>query len=919
MAATLPPALLAAGKVLNLSNPFATNPADAQLLLALLHWTTAGLAVPVSLLALRCFRHARTAEALFLVVGFPWLGILNCLAVANLLGPTDAPTVTAIGWSVRWLATLTLALAIGGGPVANRDGLARRILVFGLVGGSVLLSTLSGMAVLGGPLFLPHTTSLWDLFALLALGFATLLLWTSLPSERSLPFLLGVLLVAALPQALSLILSLLPKAPPDSHFLLSGWINLWVSAVLTGGLLLERRQQARNQQQVEQLAHEQLQTTTAELERVDRKLVEQESSLRMLEKAVETMSIGVTITDRHGKILYVNPADAQMHGYEAGELLGADARIFAADPGVSAVALPENQAWTRERVNITRSGRSFPVRLISDQVRNPSGELIATVTICEDISERQQIQQALERRDRILEAVGLAAERLLGDHPWEGNFDDVLERLGQATGVDRVYMNLEYESRSAEGVTRSWAPPDGNLDETAGVVRLPPRSGLFLRWRDRLQHGETLHGPVQLLPQDERRILETRGVRSFAAVPIFVRSEWHGYLSLEDCDAHRHWSSAELEALKIAAGTLGAAIQRKQTNSALAASEAKFRDLLESANDLIQSVSPEGHFLFVNRAWRETLGYTEEEVLELRFLDIVRPDYHEHCQQVLRYILTAGTLGRVVVAFVARDGREILVEGSLNCRYEEGKAVATRGIFRDISERQVVDRMKQEFISMVSHELRTPLTSIIASLGLLNSGKLQDKPARVQELLGVAYRNSNRLLQMINDLLDVQKLAANKMSFSLEAISLAPLLSEVLGSVQSFADAQSVRLLLDEDIGASLRVRSDRHRLHQVLHHLLANAIKFSPAGGAVNLGAKPDGQRIQIAVQDQGKGIPEDFHGRLFDQFTQVDSSTTRPHGGSGLGLSIVRGLVEGMGGQVAVTSQVGQGTTFFVDLPAA
>jgi PAS domain S-box-containing protein len=671
-----------------------------------------------------------------------------------------------------------------------------------------------------------------------------------------------------------------------------------------------------------------------EAERARRR--QSEKQLRMLETAVETMSTGVTITDMEGKILYVNPAAARMHGYGVEELMGEKARRFAALPASTGdsgssetqeLAPPAggwqdpDEPWTRERVDATKDGLPFPVRLTSERLHDGDRDPIATVTICEDLRDRKRIHEALAGRDRILEALGLAAERFLSsDASWEAGIEEVLERLGRATGVDLIYIVLikELEPFAPKRVFLSWETPGGSAEKTFSEgLGLPERVDLFARWEDRLREGHTLHGRVAELPADERQVMETTGVRSFVVVPIFVESTLRGYLSMEDGDPEREWSPAELRALDTVARTFSASIQRREGERALQASEEKYRDLLENASDLIQSVSPDGHFQYVNRAWRDTLGYTAEEVKTLMLWDVVRPEYPGTERDVVEQILTEDGRGRIEALFITKDGREITVEGSVNCRYVEGMPVATRGIFRDITERKRAERMIQDFISTVSHELRTPLTSIIASLGLLESGKLKD-PERISELVSVAVRNSNRQLQLINNLLDLQKLAAGKMSFRIEPIAARPLLEEALVEIRAFAATKEIELELAE-ADPELELLGDRDRLLQVLNNLLSNAIKFSPDGERVTVSARAvEGGDVRLTVADRGTGVPEEFRHRLFERFTQLDSSSRRRVGGSGLGLSIVKGLAEGMNGSVHLDAEVERGATFHVDLPA-
>ncbi|MEM9553948.1 MAG: PAS domain S-box protein [Acidobacteriota bacterium] len=670
---------------------------------------------------------------------------------------------------------------------------------------------------------------------------------------------------------------------------------------------------------------------TAELERAEVERLSQERLHRqaerlrqMLHKAMEVTSLGVTVTDMDGKILYVNPADARMHGYEVEELLGQDVRIYAADTEEGAMPITTTpEPWARERLNRHRSGEAFPVRLVSDRVNDEDGRPIATVTLCEDIRDRLRIREAIERRDRILEAVAFAAETFLAESRWQEGVGEVLARLGRATRVRRVELVLSADGVFGEQLLRyRWScteagderleTPDDQVSTASSDQPMLPSE-----WRSALERGEAIYGS---LDDTDVALAASLGpdAGSWAIVPVFVQSGFRGRLALEDRDAERRWSVAELESLRTASRTVGASIQRHEDEEALAASEAKHRDLLENAHDLIQSVSPDGRFQFVNRAWMQTLGFDDTEVPDLKIWDIIKPPPGEEPRDVLQDMLTAESRGREEAVFVAKDGREIAVEGVVTRRFVDGLPVAVQGIFRDITERKAVDRLKQEFISTVSHELRTPLTSIIASLALVDSGRLDSQPERAAELVSVAHRNGGRLLKLINNLLDLQKLAARKMTFRKEPLDVATLLEEAADSLGAVAAERKVSIEV-RPLAKSMRVIGDHDRLMQVLHNLVSNAVKFSAANDVVELSASRRGQRVMLAVRDEGPGIPEEFRARLFEQFTQADPSKTRTSGGSGLGLSIVKGLVEGMDGTVDVVTEVGSGTTFMVDLPRA
>jgi signal transduction histidine kinase len=225
--------------------------------------------------------------------------------------------------------------------------------------------------------------------------------------------------------------------------------------------------------------------------------------------------------------------------------------------------------------------------------------------------------------------------------------------------------------------------------------------------------------------------------------------------------------------------------------------------------------------------------------------------------------------------------------------------------------------VKSQFVSVVSHELRTPLTSIKGSLDLINSGQIGPVHPQIRPLLDMASKNSRRLAHLIDDLLDLQKIEAGEMSFKLARVDVAALLEEAIQSHQGLAEKFNVNLERDIAQGTPLFVKGDESRLMQVLANMISNAAKFSSDGGAVTVGAKPAGGTIRIFVTDHGAGIPPGAKEKVFGRFTQLDSSDQRRTGGTGLGMNISREIVEAMGGAIDYESELGVGTTFFVDLP--
>ena len=244
----------------------------------------------------------------------------------------------------------------------------------------------------------------------------------------------------------------------------------------------------------------------------------------------------------------------------------------------------------------------------------------------------------------------------------------------------------------------------------------------------------------------------------------------------------------------------------------------------------------------------------------------------------------------------------------------ERKLLGAMITFRDISDRQKVDRIKSEFISIVSHELRSPLTSIRGSLGLIASGKMVELPEKAQLLLETAVRNTDRLARLINDILDVERLETARPRLQQTATTTTELVRQAMDSVKMIAEEAGVFVRYQVD---HLAAQVDPERVVQVLTNLVSNAIKFSESGAYVTVAAAQDVEAIRFSVTDTGRGIPPEKLDMIFDRFQQADSSDIRSKGGSGLGLTIARAIVRQHGGRIWVESTVGVGSTFTFVLP--
>lgn len=237
--------------------------------------------------------------------------------------------------------------------------------------------------------------------------------------------------------------------------------------------------------------------------------------------------------------------------------------------------------------------------------------------------------------------------------------------------------------------------------------------------------------------------------------------------------------------------------------------------------------------------------------------------------------------------------------------------------FQDITEHKRLEQLKNQFVSTVSHELRTPLTAIRGALGLLLGNAFGEPPPQMLAMLQMANQNSQRLLTLVNDILDLQKVEANQLQFQFKPTDLAVLLQNAVQELASYAAQHQVSIELALKTTETI-LTADPDRLMQVVANLLSNAAKFSPAGTKVLLELELlNPELLRLSVTDQGPGIPESFQKRIFQPFSQSDAADNRERGGTGLGLTISKAIVEKHHGQISYVSTVGQGTCFIVDLP--
>jgi len=367
--------------------------------------------------------------------------------------------------------------------------------------------------------------------------------------------------------------------------------------------------------------------------------------------------------------------------------------------------------------------------------------------------------------------------------------------------------------------------------------------------------------------------------------------------------------------------------ERQQTDAALRESEERYRDLFENASDLIQCLTIDGYFLYVNRAWLTTLDYSEIEVQNLKIFNIIHPDFLNNYIEILQRVHSGEQFPEIETAFMTKNGEQVWVAGSINCKFTDNKPVAIRGIFRNITERKLAEaeiryalekekqlvELRARFITTASHEFRTPLTTILMSAKLLEQfgdRASEDKKRLYLERIQIATK---RMTQLLDDVLLIGKAEAGKLEFNPAPLLLEKFCHDVVEEMQMSASSKHSIIFTNQ--AQQITANVDEKLLRYILNNLLSNAIKYSPKGGNIDFHLSVEAGKAIFQVHDRGIGIPPKDTEQLFHSFHR--GSNVENISGTGLGMSIVKQCVDLHAGEISVTSEVGIGTTFVVILP--
>ncbi len=354
---------------------------------------------------------------------------------------------------------------------------------------------------------------------------------------------------------------------------------------------------------------------------------------------------------------------------------------------------------------------------------------------------------------------------------------------------------------------------------------------------------------------------------------------------------------------------------RHRMEEALRASEAFARAVMDHMLEGLVIVDDTSSIVSLNREAERMFGYRREELIG-RHVGLLLPDDAQPEAEAFLRAARQRAMGRITEwAARRKNGQVFRVELALFA-FESGGRRFFAGNLRDLSGREEVERLKAEFVATVSHELRTPLTAIRGALGLLAGGLVGPLSDEARQAVHVAERNARRLMTLINDILDLERLEQGRVEMQFGEVRLADVLQRAADTIGPVAADQGIAL---EVPSTSVRAWADGDRLTQVVVNLLSNAVKFSPPTSVVTVGVVESPDWVEVRVTDRGRGVPPAFRDVIFERFRQVSTSDAREKGGSGLGLAIAKSIVERHGGLIGVDSEEGRGSTFWFRVPPA
>jgi PAS domain S-box-containing protein len=631
-----------------------------------------------------------------------------------------------------------------------------------------------------------------------------------------------------------------------------------------------------------------------------------------------------------GRLRYVNPAWRETLGYTESEveklsvfdILHPDSKEHCID--IFGRVMSGEDVGSIEAEFVTKDGRAIAVEGDAN-CKFLDGKPVSTQGIFRDVTDRKRAEAQIAHAQSLMLALSKAAaavQRARTPSEVYRTVGDEVAKLGYHTtiltltddGSQLEISHLTFESRALRAAEKL-------TGLSSARVRFEIRPGSVYDQAVKQGKARFAEQPGELiseaLPKLGRRLAKQvaglLGLAESISAPLTVGGEAVGVLYIMGDGL----TEDDIPAVTAFANQTAIALQNARLYHALAEQELQLRDQIEEAPDAILGLDLEENITLFNREAERLLGHQQSDMLGRPFSQLVCPEYLELVGQLLSSETDSGVLQQAhELEIFDRWGDRVPLEVRVSPLEKRGRLTGWQVIGRDISERKHLEEMKSQFIATVSHDLRTPLASIMGFSETLMEGSPGPLTEVQKEFLGIIFESSQRQLALVNDLLDVSKLEAGRLQLEMETVHLPELIWGVVEGMRPLADKKGVVLKMDVNDGLP-SMEGDPQRLERVVNNLLSNAVKFTPEGGSVEVAAWQDDGHLKIRVSDTGVGIPPEDLPNLFQPFHRGRNVTKKAIEGTGLGLTIVKALVEAHKGTVEVESELNKGTTFRVTLP--
>jgi two-component system phosphate regulon sensor histidine kinase PhoR len=598
------------------------------------------------------------------------------------------------------------------------------------------------------------------------------------------------------------------------------------------------------------------------------------------------------------RYLAANQQALRLLGYEEHELFGKPVSdVMTQDDALGHEALLGERANLFERILRRKDGTTLPVEISTSVVYNKQGEPAYIQSIARDISERKNAERVLKQHTRILSVIADATARLLRFSNIEVKIPEVLESLGVAMGVNccAIFEINTFFAVPSVNIRYQWKKANASVFDV--------RSAIDAHVSDLLNISS---GRFSFRGQDPGSVPFSHP--TLVAIPINGGMGSSGFLGFFGSEGINCWSDSELDAAQTAANLIGSALLRNRYEETIRLNDTRNRIILSVLPDLLIRIDIHENILDYSANSDHPLYIDRDLITDKRLSQIWPED------------IVQAIIGRVNEnRFVSRFNLEEFHLPHSNHVFESRLYPISTGealiVIRDITEQAKLNEMKSDFINRASHELRTPLTSAMLMTELIQEG---GTPEEVDEYWRTLKSELNRQKILIDRLLIAGRLESGMMRLEIAPMDLMPVLEESVLGVKAIAYKREVALQLERP-DQPVYVLGDKSGLQQVFINLINNAVKFSTPGRPVTISVSNDGDNVRISIADSGVGIPPEAIPYLFERFYRAKNVTIAEIPGSGIGLYIVKSIVDELGGSIRVESVVNEGTTFIVSLKQA